>query len=373
MNPDLHLKLIFDEVPTIGKKGQIRVYDASDDRLVDVLDMSIPPGPVEREPRPDAIYSPEPYVYGPSSLNNANTRPGTPSGLALPTSTDFQLTIIGGFTDGFHFYPIIVRGNVATLYLHHQLLEYGKTYYIEVDNGVLTTPSGTFDGITGKNNWVFHTKTCGPDLLAGPLVVSADGMGDFDTVQGAMDWIPDDFSEPVEVLIRAGVYEEIVYFRNKAHVTLRGESRQSVVICYANRENFNRHPVNIKTNEVPGSFPSRRAAFMVDHSKDIQLQDLTIQNLCTNAQAEGLLINGDQIVVRDVTIIGSGDALQSNGSVYYENCRVEGWGDTILGRGANFFRECVLVSPGPICGSATPMRIMAMYLSTALLIHLRAG
>ena len=62
---------------------------------------------------------------------------------------------------------------------------------------------------------------------------------------------------------------------------------------------------------------------------------------------EGLLINGEKIIVCDVTIVGSGDALQSNGSVYYYNCRIDGLGDTILGRGPAFFNNCVLTSIGP--------------------------
>ena len=347
VNPDLHLQLIFEETPMIGDQGKIRVYDAADAWLVDELDMSIPAGPIERSPRPNAIYTPEPYVYGPSSLNNSNTKPGTPSGLALPTPDDYQLTIIGGFTDGFHFYPIIVNGNVATIYLHHNLLEYGKTYYVEIDEGVLSTAEGDFKGIKGDKKWVFSTKLNKPSLEEETLVVSADGSGDFDTVQGAMDFIPDHHPKPVEIFIRNGTYQEIVYFRNKSNVALRGEDREKVVVQYANRENFNRHPVNLKTNEAPGTFPSRRSVFMVDHSTGIRLENMTIENLCRRAQAEGLLVNGEEIVVRDTTIIGSGDALQSNGSVYYENCRIEGQGDTILGRGANFFKNCTLVSGGP--------------------------
>ena len=349
VNPDLHLKLTFSETPVVGTRGSVRIFDASDDRLVDELDLSIPAGPVEREPRPDAIYTPEPYVYGPSSLTNANTKAGTPSGLALPTSEEYQLTIIGGFTDGFHFHPILVRDNTATIYLHHNLLEYGKTYYVEMDAGVLITASGAFAGFSGKKDWVFSTKKNknAPSLESGTLVVDASGKGDFDTVQGAMDFIPDFYDKPIVVKIRMGRYEEIVYFRNKTNVTIRGEDREGVVVCYANRENFNRHPLNLKTNEVPGTFPSRRASFMLDHCREVTLERLTLHNLCENAQAEGLLVNGEQIIVRDVSVIGSGDALQSNGSAFYENCRIEGWGDTILGRGANFFRDCTLVSPGP--------------------------
>ena len=76
------------------------------------------------------------------------------------------MTIIGGFTDGFHFYPVIIRDNTATIYLHNNLLEYGKTYYVQIDPGVLTLQDGSFKGIAGTNGWRFTTrKTAAADLI----------------------------------------------------------------------------------------------------------------------------------------------------------------------------------------------------------------
>src|SRR5438093_13652494 len=116
VNPDTRLVLTFPSPPTLGKSGQIRIYDAANDRLVATLDLSIPPGPAAAAGGAPAPYTPAPYEYVSGRFTNANTLAGTPSGSAVPTSRDFQLTIIGGFTDGFHFYPVIVHDNVATIY-----------------------------------------------------------------------------------------------------------------------------------------------------------------------------------------------------------------------------------------------------------------
>ncbi len=91
----------------------------------------------------------------------------------------------------------------------------------------------------------------------------------------------------------------------------------------------------MKTNEWPGTFPSRRAAFMLDNCKDIVIEDMTIAT-DLKGQAEGLLINGERIALYRVHIIGSGDALQANGTIYMESCELDGGGDTILGRGSLF-------------------------------------
>ena len=147
------------------------------------------------------------------------------------------------------------------------------------------------------------------------------------------------------IFIRNGTYEEIVYFRNKTNLTLLGEDREKVVVHYANNEVFNPHPSNISTNEWPGTFPSRRAAFMADNSSDIQLINFTIRNT-TRGQAEGLLLMGERNIVSHVTVVGSGDALQVNGPVYITDSLIVGDGDTILGRGPAFFNRTELQSGG---------------------------
>ncbi|MBN2181944.1 MAG: immunoglobulin domain-containing protein [Sedimentisphaerales bacterium] len=344
VNPDTHLVLTFPSKPTLGKSGKISIYDAADDRLVDILDMSIPPGPTKSN-RARVPYTEVPYVYIPGHWTNANTKPGTPSGTALPTPDNYQLTIIGGFTDGFHFYPVIIHDNVATIYLHHNLLEYNKTYYVQIDPGVLILDNGSFNGVIGKTRWTFSTKKTPPPADSKWLVVSGDGTGDFNTVQGAIDFLPDYNPKRVTIFIKNGIYEEIVYFRHKANITILGEDREKVKVCYANNEVLNPHPANITTNHWPGTFPSRRAAFMVDHSSGIHLVNFTIESLNPKpAQAEGLLLVGERHIVSNVTNIGSGDSLQVNGSAYFTDSSNTGWGHNILGRGPAFFNRCDHIS-----------------------------
>jgi hypothetical protein len=348
VNPDTHLEITFPTVPHPGTKGKIRIYDLKDNRLVDQLDMSIPAGPdenttVRTATKPPYLQVPYPYIS--EKFTNANTKPGTPSAGATPTPDNFQLTIIGGFTDGFHFFPIIIHNNTATIYPHNNLLEYNKSYYVQVDPEVLTQNDPGFIGITGKTTWVFSTKKVPPPANKNELIVSTDGTGDFNTIQGALDFIPDNNTLPVTIIVKNGIYEEIVYFRNKTNISIVGEDRDKVIIKYANKETFNPHPANLSTNEAEGTFPSRRAAFTVDHSNKIHLVNLTIRTT-SFGQAEGLLLNGSENICYNVLIGGSGDALQTNGSAYYAGCRIEGAGDVILGRGPTFLKDCEITSAG---------------------------
>ena len=56
--------------------------------------------------------------------------------------------------------------------------------------------------------------------LSDTLIVDVAGKGDFNTVQGALDFIPDFNEQQTVILVNPGDYEELVYTRNKWHVKL---------------------------------------------------------------------------------------------------------------------------------------------------------
>src|ERR1700678_600643 len=92
INPDKHLVLTFSAPPTLGKSGQIRIYDAADHHLVDTLDLSIPAGP---DPSHRVTAPPAP-VGAPDS--DAPTSPTTTTPAVRTPPADlhhYQLTTIG--------------------------------------------------------------------------------------------------------------------------------------------------------------------------------------------------------------------------------------------------------------------------------------
>ncbi|CAL1692399.1 hypothetical protein MMB232_02565 [Brevundimonas subvibrioides] len=315
VNPDTRLVLTFDRPPAIGAAGQIRILDAADGRLVDTLDLALPvsPVPTGRATNPDGT-----------------TRPPTPPQPAGPDNPGFQATQIGGAW--FHFFPVIVHGNTATLYPHHGALTYGRTYRVEIDPGVLTVG----DDDTGRS-WHFTTRTGPPAADTARVVVAADGSGDFNTVQGAIDFVPAAPVEPVTIFIRNGRYKEIVYLNGKSNLILRGESRDGVVVGYANNSAFNRI----------------RPAFTVTASRDIQLSTFTINNYFFG-QAEALLMRGERNIIDRMTLNGSGDALTTHGTLYMVDSLLTGDGDTILGYAALYCLRCELRSAGPFSWTRTP-------------------
>lgn len=310
VNPDTQLAITFRSPPAVGTAGLVRIRDADTGQVVDTLDLAIPasPNPSGRLPAP---------------------------GSKAAVAAVYQSTRIGG--RDFHFRPVIVRGNVATIYPHHRALAYGRRYLVTVDAGVLTLPDGGFAGIDG-GAWAFTTKAAPPPADRTRLVVAADGSGDFSTVQGAVDFVPDRPARRTTIFIRNGFYEEIVSLANKSDLVLRGESRDGVRVGYANNSAFN---------------PGRRWAFSIVDGSDIQLSNFTITNHAIG-QAEALMSRGQRIVVDHMTLEGSGDALTTYGTLYVADSKLTGHGDTVLGYAAAYFLRTEIHSIGPFSWTRTP-------------------
>lgn len=320
VNPDTHLTLTFASKPAIGTSGKVRIYDAADGTLVDTLDLAIPASP-----------NPE----GRAANTDGATRSPKPPQPAGPDNPDYQSTKIGGVY--FHFFPAIVRGNTATLYPHNGALQYGKRYVVKIDASTLKPATGSFAGIDSDKGWTFTTKPAPPKADATRLVVSADGKGDFSTVQGAIDFVPEKPAKPVTIFIRNGKYEEIVYINGKSNLILRGEDRDKTIVGYANNSAFNRV----------------RPAFSVVNSSDIQLSTFTINNYFIG-QAEALLMRGERNIVDRMTLNGSGDAFTTGGTIYMVDSKLTGDGDTILAYAALFCLRCEIHSVGPFTWTRTP-------------------
>ncbi|KAH8902214.1 pectin lyase-like protein [Coniochaeta sp. PMI_546] len=304
VNIDTNLVLTFPSPPSIGTNGTIRVYNSATGEQVDLLDLSIP-------------VSPSPFGNGSTKANYSDT-------------TTYQTNIIGGMD--FYFFPIIVHGNTARVYLHNNQLDYGQTYYVTMDPGVLSLASGPFEGFSSSCTWTFSTKAKCPAAGTTQVVVASDGSADFNTVQGALDWAPINPSSWTTILVKDGDYEELVYFEYKTKVLIRGQSQNGTRLGYPNNSAFN--PPNRQG-------PSRRPAFSFKGVADVQLSSFSITNYY-RGQAEALLTDGMRVVVDNMRLNGSGDAMTTYGTAYVRDTTLYGDGDTILGYGSVFWENCTV-------------------------------
>jgi pectin methylesterase-like acyl-CoA thioesterase len=271
---DAPLRLTFDNPVVLGDKGKIAVYRASDHTLADAIDLS------------DAGYT-----------NN-----------------------FGGKT--LRYDPILVEGNVVTIELHSHALNPGESYYVSIDPGVFKSESAR------DFAWRFSTRAALPKGRTN-LIVAADGTGDFCTPQGAVDYVPDDNEAPVEIFIRKGVYEGMIYIMpDKSGIHFIGEDRKGTIIAGRNNDRFNSGRIG-------------RSLLSVD-ANDFVLENMTVSNTTPyrGSQAEALRVRSDRCVLRNDDFHSFQDTLLLSGRVYVTNCCIEGDVDFIWGQGAAFFDQC---------------------------------
>ena len=171
-------------------------------------------------------------------------------------------------------------------------------------------------------------------LAAGPkadLIVAADGSGDFKTVQAAVDAAPADSAERTTILIRKGIYAELVIVpREKKNLTLRGEDRKQTIIAATNNAVLN---------------PRRREMFSAE-ADDFRLENLTLHNLTPKGgqQAEAIRVRADRVVLDRCDFKSFQDTLRLDGRVYVRECRIEGDVDFIWGGGTVYFDRCDILA-----------------------------
>ena len=301
---DTPLYVTFNAPVAIANSGKIRIYNATNPVTpVDTIDMSA-----------------NTVVISPTIGLTNNIQPHS---------------LFSGDSQVINYSPVIISGTTAVIYPHLGVMTSNQTYYVTMDAGIVADTNGAyFAGISNTNAWSFSTKQAGPASSTN-LVVAADGSGDFDTVQGAVDSVLPGNTNYTLINVRNGNYVEIIDISGKNNLTIRGQSRQGTVIGYGNNNNLN-------------GTTAARMAFKVN-SSDIKIENLTISNSTPQggAQAEALLVynNGLRCLVNNCDLASRQDTILINAGTsqgYFDNCKIMGNYDYVWGVGVGYFNQCVL-------------------------------
>ncbi|GAB2885747.1 hypothetical protein GCM10027046_12710 [Uliginosibacterium flavum] len=289
------LSLTFDSVPVLGSVGSVRIFDSSNDLVVDTIGLAG-----------------ESNAVGPA---------------------------VGGYYRGLAMPMISVSGNSLKIRPHMNKLAYGKTYYVAVANGVVAgTLNGTsFSGLGKTANWSFTTKAAPASGLTS-LTVDDDGVADFRTVQGALNYVMANVAvdTAATITVKNGTYEELLYLRGKNKLTIQGESRAGSVITFNNYDGLNvGNGAGVTSSTVTSG--GGRGVFLIDGTTDeLTLDNLTFKNtrLRTGGgdQAETILFNSDgRLVAKNSNFLSEQDTLQLKGYSWFYNSLVAGNTDFIWG------------------------------------------
>lgn len=331
---DTRLQITFDAPPRSGLLGTIKVYKASDNSVVDTIDVS------------NAIVTAGGETQTVIPYNNTEI---DQLGKGVANLTQWRYV---------YYQPITINGNVATIKLHDGALAYNTDYYVTMDPGVLSgSVNGTvLSAITGAKSWAFHTKAA--PTSATSVVVDDDGPADFRSVQGAINWIMasgcvscTNATAPKTITVKNGDYNEMLFIRNVNNLTITGESRAGVVVHYDNYESYNPSTGGSKTaaQTTPAtelgatrrSLGGGRAVLLVENADLLKLTNFTLKNTHVkqtiyNNQAETIYfnsatINGSRFVASYMNFISAQDTIQTKGWAWYYQSYIAGDVDFIWG------------------------------------------
>lgn len=189
---------------------------------------------------------------------------------------------------------------------------------------------------------VYFVKSVAAVLLLLPLsvraqtafmrVVSADGTGDYSTVQAAVDAAPKDGTRTL-VFIRDGFYKEQVTIPPGAVISLIGESRDGTVISH-------------DLSHTMGYEDASETSTIYVDGNDFYGDNFTTQNTVgpNGGQAECFTVASDKATLRHVNLKANQDGVRffTNSRSYLKDCYIEGTVDYIYDSGIAFIDDCVI-------------------------------
>ena len=235
-------------------------------------------------------------------------------------------------TDGKTFKSEVLDVVYDTVVFHPGArLEYGKTYSVTVDEGLITDSEGTPFSISQADNWTFTVRAQAP-APSSSYTLAADGSGEYCSVEGVLRALPDNGAVPRVIHVKGGVYPGIVRMR-QSNVHFLGAGIDVSVLAPKNCVTMN----------------ASREGFVVSGS-DVTFEDLTIFNTylkdSNGQQAEALRVaeSSQRVHLKNVHLRSHQDTLRVDGSAFMEGGKISGSTDPLWGYGAFYCDGCELSS-----------------------------
>ncbi len=171
------------------------------------------------------------------------------------------------------------------------------------------------------------------------VVVSKDGLGDYYSIQEAINASKSFPYERVIINIKNGVYNEKVHVYSwNTKVSFIGESKENTIILYG--DYFDK--INLGRNST------FHTSTVLVEGNDFYAENLTIKNTAGGVgQAIALSVNADRVLFENCAFLGFQDTVYTAGEglkQYFKNCYIEGSTDFIFGEATVLFENCTINS-----------------------------
>jgi pectinesterase len=194
------------------------------------------------------------------------------------------------------------------------------------------------------------------------MIVAKDGSGDFNSIQEAINVVPENNSYRVIIYVKNGIYKEKLNI-NRPFISLIGETAEETIVTFDDYA-YKAFP----TGEKYGTFNSYSSIITAD---DFVAENITFENSSGDGrdvgQAVATYIDADRIIFRNCRFLACQDTIftaplppkpmQGNsfggpregrerkvGRQYFEKCFIRGDIDFIFGSATSVFYKCEIYS-----------------------------
>ncbi|KAK6934582.1 Pectinesterase, catalytic, partial [Dillenia turbinata] len=189
------------------------------------------------------------------------------------------------------------------------------------------------------------------------LIVNKYGFGHSETVQGAVDMVPENNSKRVKIYISPGIYrEKVIVPSTKPYISFIGSPDDPSITKITWHDKASDKIVINHT--VVGEIGTVDTGSVTIYSDYFVATGITFENTVIavegeeGAQAVALRLSGDKAMLYKVRIVGSQDTLlDDRGSHYFYQCYIEGFVDFIFGTAKSLYQDCHLRSTAKHTGS----------------------
>ncbi|KAI3962613.1 hypothetical protein MKW98_008480 [Papaver atlanticum] len=177
------------------------------------------------------------------------------------------------------------------------------------------------------------------------ITVDASGLGDFLSVQAAVESVPNNNTKNVLIKINAGVYiEKVVIEATKPYITFQGEGKEKTIIQWHDRAS-DRGPNGQQLRTYRTASVTVLANFF--SARNISFKNTSPAPMpgMEGWQAAAFRISGDKAYFFGCGFYGAQDTLCDDaGRHYFKECYIQGSIDFIFGNGRSMYKGCELHS-----------------------------
>ena len=170
------------------------------------------------------------------------------------------------------------------------------------------------------------------------ITVARDGSGNFNTVQEALNSIPSGNKKPVTILIKAGIYKEVITVdATKENIRFLGDGATKTILTYDNHAG-----TTLANGDTLNTWT---CASVFIYGNDFHAENISFENTAgfTAGQAVAIRIEGNRASFINCHFKGNQDVLFLSGSGvknYFRDCYIEGTTDFIFGAATAVFKNC---------------------------------